>query len=472
MAAETADQPLPEQGSMPSGTNGRRTASDVRPGVSGSICLFREAELTPERAIETLTVLESLIGWAQAQRAKVISVIERQVRDEAQNTQGLDSRADLGAVARLGVSMAESLAAAEVACALRVPERTALALLQDSLALCKDYPATLEALTWGKINYPQALTIIEEAALLPLSAQEPFEAALLERAQHMTRAQLSRVARREREKYHPETIQERRAKVVEGRSVEVQPDQDGMCWLSAHLPAEIGIGIYNNLTTLAQQCQGPDEPRTLAQLRADVFGDLLTGKSSAKSAGEPLRPQPRFAGPEVLVTIDVATLAGLSDHAGNLEGYGPLSPDVARGIAALAGFFTPLLTDERGNLLAIGRKRRLPAPIVRRWLRVRDETCRYPGCRRSAAKSEIDHLIPWAKVHDTHHTGLAHLCKKHHRFKTLTRWKVVQDRTGWLTWTSPCGGKYTTAPAVDIAPPRSTAKQSPEHPPQDNPPPF
>ncbi|MHA7294687.1 HNH endonuclease signature motif containing protein [Arthrobacter sp. HLT1-21] len=514
MAVETADQMKLGQDTTPPSSSGERTISDVRPGVSGSICLFREDELTPERAIETLTVLESLIGWAQAMRAKVITVVEAQVRDEARNTQGLDGWVDPAAAAKLAESMTESLAAAEIACALRLPDRTALGLLQDSIILCRDFPATLEALTWGKINYPQALTIVEEATLLPSTARVSFEAALLERAPEMTRAH--------------------------------QPDQDGMCWISAHLAAEIGIGIHNMLTALAQQCQGPDQPRTLTQLRADIFSDLLTGrsalpgslahpaegaptarpsvegsaveagesigesgaksaggsgaessvepgeesavepgeKSGARSAGEPTGetgspPQPsrqRFTGPEVLVTIDAATLAGLTDHNGTLEGYGPLSPDVARGIAAVAGTFTPLLTDDHGNLLAIGRKRRLPSPMVRRWLRVRDETCRFPGCRRSAANSEIDHLIPWAKVHDTHHANLAHLCRKHHRFKTLTRWNVVQDRTGWLDWTSPSGGKYTTRPAVDLAPPRSshkqTAEQSPNQLPRDDPPPF
>lgn len=438
--------------------------------------MFREKELSPERAVETLTILESLIGWAQAQRARVVAVIDQQFHDEAQKPEILDGHCNPESVSHLRMLMAEGLAATEVGCALRIPERTAKALLRNSIALCQDFPATLEALTWGKINYPPALTIVEEASLLPAAARRAFEAELLGKAPGMTRAKLCRVARRECERLHPETIQDRRAIVVNDRSVQVTPADDGMCWLSAYLPAQTGIGIHNRLTMLARQCQGPDESRTLPQLRADVFSDLLTGRCELpgysagpgpESSGES-QPQRRFTGPDVLVTIDATTLAGLTDHAGNLEGYGPLGFDVARDIAALAGSFTPLLINGQGDLLAIGRKRRLPTPIVRRWLRVRDETCRFPGCSRSAANCEIDHVVPWAKVQDTHHTNLAHLCRKHHRFKTLARWNVVQERPGWLRWTSPSGLKYSTSPAIDLAPARSSPQQLPRN----DPPPF
>jgi hypothetical protein len=48
-----------------------------------------------------------------------------------------------------------------------------------------------------------------------------------------------------------------------------------------------------------------------------------------------------------------------------------------------------------------------PTPAQRRFIRARDRTCRHPGCRRPAARTDIDHVTAHA---DGGATDCANLC--------------------------------------------------------------
>lgn len=78
-----------------------------------------------------------------------------------------------------------------------------------------------------------------------------------------------------RERHHPVSIEKRHSRRVLDRRVEYAPDRDGMAWLSAYLPAGQAAGIWDRTTAAARALQGPEEARTLAQLRADVAATWL-----------------------------------------------------------------------------------------------------------------------------------------------------------------------------------------------------
>jgi hypothetical protein len=100
-------------------------------------------------------------------------------------------------------------------------------------------------------------------------------------------------ARTWRERHHAESIENRHAKGVLERRVEYRPDQDGMAWLSAYLPADQAAAGWNRLTALSRANQGPNEHRTMPQLRADTFSAaLLTAGTSISSAPETPPPVP------------------------------------------------------------------------------------------------------------------------------------------------------------------------------------
>ncbi|HEX6470276.1 MAG TPA: DUF222 domain-containing protein [Streptosporangiaceae bacterium] len=83
---------------------------------------------------------------------------------------------------------------------------------------------------------------------------------------------------------------------------------------------------------------------------------------------------------------------------------------------------------------------------MRRWLDARDVTCRFPGCRRRAARCDADHTQP-------HHLGgvtcpcnLAILCRRHHRLKQRPEWQLIQVWHGVLVWIAPTGHCYVVGP--------------------------
>ena len=174
--------------------------------------------------------------------------------------------------------------------------------------------------------------------------------------------------------------------------------------------------------------------------------------------GQPTHPVPsdadRYRGirPTVVVTVPALTLLGRSDEVATLEGYGPIDSETARILAGGATSFIRLLTHpETGVALSIGRRRYAVPHDLRTWLRVRDGTCRFIGCGRSAAHCDIDHTREWQHGGTTDHENLAHLCRRHHRLKGETAWSVTQLGGGALRWTSPGGRSYDSAPETRFA---------------------
>jgi len=345
--------------------------------------------------------------------------------------------------------IAERELSSELAATLRIPERTAENLLAESQALTEHLPATRAALAAGRISYRHAQAVVEQSWSIPAEGLPAFEQALLPAAERLTVAKLKHKARLLRERLHPESITARRARSIADRTSGVTPEYDGMATLYLTTGAELVQAIFHRATDLATTLQSPGETRTLTQLRTDVLSDLLIDGVTGAGVGTGVKAT-------VLVTVPVMTLLRHSEEPGYLEGYGPIDPDTARDLASRAPSFTRLLTHpETGVILSMGRDRYKVPKRMRRFLQLRDETCRYPGCNRSARNAEIDHTHDWALLGQTAHDNLANLCKPNHALKTQTRWTVSQQPGGILTWTSPTGRDFTTEPAtlLPVGPP-------------------
>ncbi|MHA7262288.1 HNH endonuclease signature motif containing protein [Arthrobacter sp. TMN-37] len=395
-----------------------------------------------EQAIEGLQALQRLKNWADAQTVGFTKRI-RVLTGERLQQRGMDAG-----------SLTDTLAAAEVACALRVPERTAGSLVQHAWLLSEHFPRTFEALASGDISWRHAVTIAEECTGIPDFALPYFEQQLVPVAQETTAARLAYRARRLRAEMHPESLSVRTQSAEKNRRVEYRPDDDGMAWLNVYLPAEKAMAIDGRLTRLGRALQCPEETRTLAQLRTDALTDLLTHHCPDPVGGPTVgvgraAPDEGFNGihAQVHVTVPVLTLLGVDDAPAELEGYGPIAPELARQLAAHAPSFTRLLTHpETGAVLSVGRDSYAVPADLKKWLRVRDRTCRHPGCNRSAAGTELDHTVPWSRGGTTAHNNLAHLCRKHHMLKSEGLWHYQQPQPGVITATSLAGRKYRTLP--------------------------
>jgi hypothetical protein len=210
-----------------------------------------------------------------------------------------------------------------------------------------------------------------------------------------------------------------------------------MAWLSAYLPADQAAGIWNRATTAARALQSPTEARTLTQLRADNVAAWLLGGDNADDISSPTA--------QVLVTVPVFALMGLTDEPAILDGYGPIPPSMARALVANgAESFRRVLTDPRdGAPLEIGRESYRIPKALRQWLRLRDGKCQFPGCSNPSLDNEADHLKAWAHGGSTGISNLTQLCPKHHRLKHTTPWQPTEatknEPPGWI---SPTGRHY------------------------------
>ena len=74
-----------------------------------------------------------------------------------------------------------------------------------------------------------------------------------------------------------------------------------------------------------------------------------------------------------------------------------------------------MIVDHEGDVLAMGRTRRLASPSQRRALRVRDGSCRFPGCNQRR-RLIPHHIVSWAQGGATDLDNLILLCQAHHTY--------------------------------------------------------
>lgn len=363
---------------------------------------------------------------------------------------------------------------AELACALRVSERSMGAQVDTAQLLVERFPATLEAMRRGDLSARHAEVVVQTTSDLDATERADAEQHLIELGCRQNVPRFRTAARRWRERHHPRGLTERHREARERRCLVLDPAADGMAWLSALLPDPQAFAMFDRLDAAAAVAAGPDENRTAAQLRADVLADVVLdpdaaavlhragaehcsgdtgpGGGGAEDTPTGVRP-PAPIRAQVHVTVPVLTLLGKADEPGHLDGYGPIDAATARELAAGAPSFTRLLTDPHtGAVLSVGRDRyRVPADL-RRYLRLRDETCRFPGCGRRAVGCDIDHTLAWQHGGTTCGENLAHLCRHHHRLKHEGGWDATVMADGNLRWTSAAGRTYVTEPAMPIGP--------------------
>jgi hypothetical protein len=94
-----------------------------------------------------------------------------------------------------------------------------------------------------------------------------------------------------------------------------------------------------------------------------------------------------------------------------------------------------------------GVPRYRPPAALRRLIEQRDRRCCFPGCRRPARHCDADHTVPYHQGGATCPCNLALLCRRHHREKATTGWRIEHLWPGVICWITPTGHWRITAPA-------------------------
>ncbi|QLD11727.1 HNH endonuclease signature motif containing protein [Microbacterium oleivorans] len=392
--------------------------------------------------------------------------------------------------------------AAELAGVFVATDRTLQRRIDEARDLVENYPATMVAWEEGLLVRGHVLVIQDAGAIVPGEVRAEFERQAIVACEGETPNRVRERLRMLAERLHPRTFTERHREAAAGRCVRVQPGVDGMSDLVATLPTVIAEGIVDRLTQQAREIihardravatepidppgsSSVDDARTIDQVRADVFSDLLL-------AGTPsLDPTDTGDGngtlgtirAKVQVVVSALTLAGQDEHPADLVGRAPIDAATARVLAGENTSWDRLLTHPvTGTVLECDTY--TPTAAMKRLLRARDRHCRFPGCRQPAIRCENDHTIAASHGGPTHLHNLANLCTRHHHTKHHTRWRVRQLPGGTLVWTSPTGRTYrdnappplvTFTPSDDLTPPDDLAppRRRPSEPPPTGAPPF
>ena len=407
---------------------------------------------------------------------------------------------------------------AEIGGILSLSSGGASALVAQARQVCA-LPPVMDALAAGSLSWQQARIFADETEAL----DHPAAAALVEHfldpdAPHPARgcpapklapARLRARLRGWRERHHPESIEQRHRKSAADRRVEFTPDRDGMAWIAAYLPADQALAISNRITATARSLQGPNESRSLTQLKSDDFARRLLTNGTATATTDSLRgggdlqqgplglatlvgsdeptadfssfhtvahsDRPDHAEPvlsgtatdpdagkvpapraEVLVTVPLFAFLGLTDEPAELDGYGPIPASMARKLLAggAESFRRVLLDPSDGTPLEIGRTSYRLTKAMKKALQLRDGRCVFPGCNNNSFDNDTDHLQAWQHGGTTGISNIAQLCPSHHRLKHNRDWKptgATKDEPPG--WTSPTGRHYP-AEQPDREPPQ------------------
>ena len=153
--------------------------------------------------------------------------------------------------------------------------------------------------------------------------------------------------------------------------------------------------------------------------RAPHLADAAVAIAEASLAATPRRRGHAGGGAADAVHPPVRT-AHRGERAATRPRRGPPSSTTARPSAARPCCASPATaalvvarTDDDGNVLDIGRRRRTVSPALARALRLRDRGCRFPGCRH-AAFVDAHHIEHWAQGGATSLRNLVLVCHAHH----------------------------------------------------------
>jgi hypothetical protein len=368
--------------------------------------------------IDQLRELEDLKSLVAAKQARITVAFDLSQRRE-QAAAGVPAKEQGAGVA------------AQVALARRESPARGGRLLGLAKALGTEMPHTLAALESGQLNEWRATLLVKETACLSAEDRCAVDEEIAANTGTLSgcgdRAIIAAV-RAAAYRLDPGSVVKRASHAVNERTVSLRPAPDTMARLTALLPVAQGVAAYAALTRHADTLRSSGDERSRGAIMADQLVENITGTPGGVNSIE-----------VHLVMTDRTLFQGDSEPA-RLAGYGIVPAHWARQAvlgqqerpgtgaeSAPAGAARTAGTELRGSsdidvwlrrlytapgtgeLLAMDSKARLFPPGLRRFLQVRDDTCRTPYC--DAPIRHHDHIIPRHKDGPTTSNNGQGLCE-------------------------------------------------------------
>jgi hypothetical protein len=157
------------------------------------------------------------------------------------------------------------------------------------------------------------------------------------------------------------------------------------------------------------------------------------------------------------VVIAASSLLGETEQPATMNGYGAISPALARRLAASESVFARRLVCDPvdGQLIHTDTHRRRFDGGLGRFLRTADQRCRMPVC--DAPIRDLDHIESYHHGGPTSGINAQGLCRRCHTTKHSAGWTVdtnppPQRARPDLTWITPTGHSYRGRPPPALGP--------------------
>jgi len=329
-------------------------------------------------------------------------------------------------------------------CEVGVAVRPRLAL--DGSVLAARYPSLGAAVESLALGVEAAAVIVREldqaAPYCSSDARAAGERLLVEHAPGLTVRQVQGLARQVRDRLDEDGAEPRDVIRRQRRSLTLIPQPDGMVRLVWDMPPEtaglVRAGIDALVgeqlraardrvsSSLADTGVADVDDRTMPQRRADAAEELLRHAISCDRPG----------GDRPVVTMVVRmTLDQLLDGLGTAQIDGidaGIAATTARLLAADANII-PTVLGGAGEVLDLGRARRLFSPAQRQALAEQYGGCAFPGCGHPPTYTEAHHLRWWSRGGPTDLSNGIPLCSFHHHRIHDDGWEIdVRDRVPYF----------------------------------------
>jgi hypothetical protein len=317
---------------------------------------------------------------------------------------------------------------------LRISIHAAKRLVDLAQAVDKR-PALDQALATGAVNVEQAAIVAAAVRDLPADLGtdliDQAEAALITEANRSEPAILRRAGERVLAYVAPEiaeaadlaALERMEARARQTRAFQLTRNGDGRVRLTGWLDEDGAATVNAALDPLCAPRHDDEEPRTPAQRRADALVEIC---ELAMRTDE--LPENGGSRPHVVITVPFDPLHQQLG-VGTLDTGGWLSPEQVRRMACDAQLIPAVLGGE-GQVLDLGRTRRLINGVLRRALETRDRGCAFPGCDRPPRWCHGHHVKAWVDGGPTTLDNSVLLCGYHHRLIHRGHWTVYVAADG------------------------------------------
>jgi Domain of unknown function (DUF222)/HNH endonuclease len=302
---------------------------------------------------------------------------------------------------------------------LRLSIPAARRLVDLAAAVDAGPPALREALSAGAVTVEQARVITDTAATVSeqagSAAADKAVGMLLKSAGRFEPTLLRRLGSRILQHVAPDVAERADRAAVEAEAAYAERHRqltwcalsDGRVRLTGSLDAETGALLQAAIEPLTGPA-GPGDTRSPAQRRHDALAEVCR---LVLRCGE--LPDAGGDAAQVVVTVGFDVVAGRLG-AGTLDTGLRLAPETVRRLACDAAIL-PAVLGGQGQVLDVGRQRRLITGPLRRALVLRDRGCAFPGCDRPPRWAEGHHIRHWSDGGSTSLENAVLLCRHHHR---------------------------------------------------------